>query len=129
MKITVSGRTLTVCETVKKLNPDLFGVGEFQPAIVQSNQGRALERRPPSNKASRGRVARSGPVLRITLVSYRRRLITDLSDNGRTGYKGLRDAIAAWFGLDDADSTIEWVYAQQTTKGRPGTNVIIESLV
>ena len=38
------------------------------------------------------------------------------SDNLASAFKGLRDAVAAWCGLDDGDKRVTWRYAQE-----PGT--------
>lgn len=35
------------------------------------------------------------------------------SDNLVSAFKGARDEIAAWLGLDDADPGFQWVYAQE----------------
>ncbi len=40
----------------------------------------------------------------------------------------MRDAIARWLGLDDADQVIEWEYSQHKTNGRQGVAVRIEKL-
>jgi len=72
---------------------------------------------------------RDGPVLRVALVSLRRRLVTDATDNLPTGFKGLRDAVAASLGVDDADSRVAWEYRQVQTSGREGTVVVAEWLI
>lgn len=35
------------------------------------------------------------------------------SDNCAAGFKGVRDAIAEWLGVDDGDERITWLYAQR----------------
>ena len=93
----------------------------------ESDGGRALDSQAQTKQADRGRVARGGPVLRVDIISMRRRLITD-SDNLPKGFKHLRDLIARFFDLDDADSVIQWNYAQVRTSGKQGTIVRIELL-
>jgi len=118
---------LKVSESVRRRNPELFGPGAVCPPVVQPHGGGALERKGAPQGPGRGRVARGGPVLRVALISCRRRIVTD-GDNFRTGYKELRDCIARWFGLDDEDGTIVWEYGQHETRGRQETIVRIETL-
>ena len=66
------------------------------------------------------------PVLRITIIRFCHREFD--SDNLAGGYKPLRDAIAAWLGLDDSDRVISWEYGQFLTRGIEGTAVRIERL-
>jgi len=40
------------------------------------------------------------------------------SDNNIAGCKACRDGVALWLGVDDADSRIEWEYAQRRGKPR-----------
>lgn len=49
-------------------------------------------------------------------------------DNLRAGCKAVRDAIAAWFGLDDGERWIVWDYSQLETRGRVGLAVKIEAI-
>lgn len=114
-------------ETVRKLNPELFGVGGLQSQVHQPHPRPALDSQPQTRKASRGRISKSGPVLRVALVSCRRRLIADRS-NFDVGFKQLQDSIARFFDLDDEDGTIAWEYHQVATRGAEGTIVKIEKL-
>lgn len=45
-------------------------------------------------------------------------------DNLRPAFKGLRDTIAHWAGIDDRDKRIAWEYDQ--TLGEPGVEIRIE---
>ena len=45
------------------------------------------------------------------------------TDGLAASFKGVRDEVAAWLGLDDADPRVEWRYAQRKTKG---FHVVIE---
>lgn len=47
----------------------------------------------------------------LTRVSPATRRTDD--DNLRGGLKSVRDSVAAWIGIDDGDSRIEWRYAQE----------------
>ncbi len=125
-EIKVTGRKLAFSESVLRLNPQLFGAGALPAAEPKPNQGRALDAGPSPRQASRGRMASGGsPLLRITLVSCRRRLITDRG-NAVSGWKELQDCIARFFDLDDEDGTIQWEYGQCETQGEQETLVRIE---
>ncbi len=67
----------------------------------------------------------SGPRVRVTLIAYRRRLQD--SDNSIASMKPIRDLIADWLGLDDADNCIAWEYGQHQTRGGEGVAVRVES--
>ena len=71
-------------------------------------------------------MAKDSPVVRVTLISFRRRELDD--DNLVGGFKPMRDAIARWLGLDDSQRIIDWQYGQIETKGRTGTAVKIEQI-
>lgn len=79
-------------------------------------------------REGQGRGSRTNPVVRVHLISFRRvgRPLDD--DNLRAGCKALRDAIAAWLGLDDNEQFIAWEYSQHETRGREGTGVKIEAI-
>jgi hypothetical protein len=71
---------------------------------------------------------RTGPRVRVHLCSYRKpgRPLDD--DNLRGGCKHLRDAVAGWLGLDDAEQFVAWEYSQCETRGALGVAVRIELL-
>lgn len=104
----------------KRLNPHLFGVGAVVTSQHQPHPGRALEQ---NSQRQQGR--KSGVVYRVTLVSYRRRLV-DAHDNLRHGFKPLTDSIAASLNLDDADKRIQWEFGQVKSSGKSGVAVKIE---
>ena len=110
-------------ETIRKLNPQLFGppLGAVVRAIGQRRTQAALESTSAKQQRRRCRV-----VLCVHLLSLRRRIIDD--DNLVAGHKGLRDAIARSLGLDDGDPRIRWEYSQGETRGEQGTIVRIERL-
>jgi hypothetical protein len=51
------------------------------------------------------------PPLAITLTRIASRRLD--SDNLAGSFKAIRDAIAAWLGLDDGDPRLTWSYAQE----------------
>lgn len=55
-----------------------------------------------------------GPVV-VTLTRIAPRELD--SDNLAIGFKSVRDGVADWLGVNDNDSRIEWVYAQE--RGEP----------
>jgi predicted Fe-S protein YdhL (DUF1289 family) len=112
-------------ESFKARNPALFGLGQLPNPVAQSNP--VHEPAPADGRKEKGpfRMAGGGIVLRVTLVSHRRREADD--DNLTAGCKHLRDAIANWFGLDDSQRVIAWQYGQVLTKGREGTSVMVET--
>ena len=120
------GALSNASEAVKRLNPTLFGVGEFQPEIRKQKAEPALDCKPSGRKKGACGVAAHGPFLRITIIGFQRRIFD--SDNFITGCKPLRDAIARWLETDDKDSAIEWNYNQILTKGKCGTAVAIERI-
>ncbi len=115
-------------ERIIKQDPEGFNAGGLRP--LESSQQkpearRALEQKPSLSKTSCQRVATSGPVLRVTLISIRSGILD--SDSLAFGHWPLRDAIARSFELDDEDGTIDWRYNQ--IKGAPeGTIVMVQML-
>lgn len=94
------------------------GEGEGKAGVGIGNRG--------SGRGGAGNGNGGHPGVRVRLVSFRKpgRALDD--DNLRGGCKTLRDSVAAWLGLDDAEQFIAWEYAQCETRGRRGTAVIIE---
>lgn len=52
----------------------------------------------------------------------------DGHDNLRASLKPLVDAIAETLGVADADSRVEWEYAQAESRGEPGVIVTLETV-
>lgn len=48
------------------------------------------------------------------------------TDGLAASFKGVRDQVAEWLGVDDADPRIAWVYAQRKLKSRGNYAVTIE---
>ena len=120
-----------VSDAVRRLNPHLFNLGQAQGGVAQSKRGEALVAPAPAKKTRRRRVAGSGkrpasPVLRITIVRFGAKPLD--GDNLQSACKGIRDAIAKWFGFDDADRFIQWQYGQVESKGDEGLAVKAELL-
>jgi len=67
--------------------------------------------------------------LRVTITSFRRRILDGDNYEGSVGAKSLRDAIANSLGRDDAElKGTQWCYNQVVTKGPKGTLVQIEEI-
>lgn len=57
------------------------------------------------------------PPLPVT-VSLTRESVRAMDTDGlAASFKGVRDEVAKWLGLDDADSRVEWKYQQRKAKG------------
>lgn len=116
-----------VSESVKKLNPALYGhhVDSVLPTKREQGEIPTLDRDLPAKPSRKKRVA-----VCVTLITCRHRLLND--DNNIAALKHLRDCIADSFQLDsadpDGDPRIRWQYAQCETRGETGTIVKIERL-
>lgn len=72
----------------------------------------AIQRR--TTMASLGLYERPALPVRVTL---RRWSVSELDDdNLRSAFKGVRDAIAEWLGVDDRDRNVMWLYTQDKAK-------------
>jgi hypothetical protein len=115
-------RDAKVSEAVRRRNPHLFGVVTVCAQVGKHETVPALVEEPPGHKPRARRVAANKPVIRVSLICFRRRLLDD--DNAITGQKAFRDAIAESLGIDDR--FIQWEYQQFHTQGQPGTAVKID---
>ena len=116
-----------VSDAVKRRNPHLYGpVAGLQYPKRQPTQAPALDKATRRRPGGQGRSDRGHHRPEVTIVSYRRRLITD-ADNLIAGAKPLRDAVARWLGIDDADDNVQWDYRQVQTRSREGTAVMIRT--
>lgn len=110
-----------VSESVKRLNPALFGLGPVPDPKRQQDQrcegqDRQLDKSP------------EGVGFRVTIVSLRKRLV-DAHDNLRTGAKPLVDAITKTLGFaSDDNPRLLWEYQQLQTAGETGCIVKIETV-
>jgi hypothetical protein len=128
----------SVSDETKRLNPHLFGgtpMGGLQAEVTQPTPTQALDRShaeqpagaqsvQPSCSGAKPRKGQHTPQVRVTLVTYRKRIIDD--DNNVGACKQLRDAIAKWINLDDGDPRWCWEYAQVLTRGAEGVAVRLE---
>ncbi len=120
----VKGLPTSISETVRRLNPHLYGGQLLRP--VESSEPKPIPSqvlaRVPSHHKRRKRKER----ICITLVASRRREIDD--DNNVASLKPLRDAIACNLSIDDGDERVRWEYGQLETKGTEGVIVKMEAL-
>lgn len=65
---------------------------------------------------------------RVTLTRLGKRLL-DTGDNLNVSCKSVRDFIAAWIGVDDADGRVTWAYDQRVTKGGYGVEVTVSGVL
>jgi len=65
------------------------------------------------------------PIVQVCILCIRQKRLDD--DNLANGCKSLRDAIAAWIGIDDGDLRIAWEYRQIISKP-VGTIVIVSEI-
>lgn len=121
----VTGRILQISDATRNRNPELFGLAGLRPA-VDAEQAPALVSHTPRKQKGARCLGVGRAVLRVSLVAYRSRRLD--SDNLIAGLKATRDAIARWFGLDDADKYIEWEYGQHWTNSKEGVAVRIDIL-
>ena len=56
------------------------------------------------------------PALPLVVTLTRRAPRTLDTDNLAGGFKAVRDQVASWLGVDDADQRVTWVYAQDRAK-------------
>ncbi len=134
-----------VSDAVRRLNPELFGPApalgavpaqEPKPAPAQTLDRIAAQRQAGAQRVSGGREgehrtrpikARPGGVYAVvTFVRYGKRALDD--DNLAGSCKPIRDAVAAWLGIDDGDPRIRWEYGQVETRGAQGVSVKVECL-
>lgn len=108
-----------------KANPVLGGLETGK----HTQQTRALEpkaqtqrKRSPGSKARRVR-HRPAEVV-VTMVAHIPRYFDD--DNLAGALKPVRDEIADWLGIDDADGRVRWECGQVETQGAVGVMVKVE---
>lgn len=106
-------------ESLKRLNPHLFGIGSKVEVRQQPKPEAALERHVPPKQGGKIRLV-------VSIIGLRRRILDD--DNFTAGNKPLRDAIAATLGIDDGDKRIEFQYGQVKVQGEQVTIVKIDAI-
>lgn len=112
--IKVTGRTLQLSESVRRLNPDLGAVAQPEP---KQPAPRSLEQ--GQQKLQGGKVS-----VVVSLIRFGSRDLD--SDNLAASFKPLRDAIAYTLGVDDGDPRVRWQYGQTETRGEHGALVRVE---
>lgn len=122
-----------VSASVRSLNPQLFGadiphkpgsvgVGRVDPA-QHGQPARALGQGARPQRSRPAGVA-SGSSVVVCLCAHLHGHPLD-TDNLAGAMKPLRDALAAWLGLDDGDPRVHWRYTQVQTAGPEGTTVAV----
>lgn len=104
----------------RKRNPSVGPVEASQPKPAPAP---ALDGQHPKRQRRQKGVA---ACCRVVLVAALRRELD--TDNLQGSLKPLRDQIAQWLGVDDADSRVTWEYGQVLIKGKPGVIVRIEQV-
>lgn len=120
--IKITGRIIEPNETVRKLNPHLFGLGAVATPVRESNSKDALVESPRPQRKRKGCVE-----VIVTICACRPGCLDDDSLTGG-GTKALRDAIAESLGYDDGDARIRFEYGQCQVVGKQGCIVKIERL-
>ncbi len=120
-QVKITGRAITFSESLRRLNPHLFGVAGRMVA----------DKREPRKIATLDKDAQRQPVnevrLAVRIVSFSRRVKDD--DNFAGGCKHLRDAIADSIGIDDGDKRIKFEYQQIESLGPEGTMVLVHAMI
>lgn len=100
-------------------HPSRVGIARVDPGQRTEPAGPLVE----APRTRKGRARRLGklwrgpradPVVVVTMLSCRRRLLDD--DNLAAGFKPLRDAISETLGIDDADPRVKWEPRQIESK-------------
>lgn len=112
---------LSFSETVRKLNPELFGPRKVEAQKPKPTPAPALVGSKPESK-----IGNPGVAFCCHFIAMRHRLLDD--DNNVTSFKPLRDAIAATLGIDDRDKRVTWKCDQCLTAGEEEVLVRIETL-
>jgi hypothetical protein len=93
-------------------------VGSVLSTKPQPNPVPALDQKSKVRRGGTRRVA-----LVITIIRVGKAMLDD--DNLSSSFKGVRDAIAKSFGIDDRDPRVKWEYGQTQTRGPTGSIVKI----
>jgi hypothetical protein len=112
-----------VSEAVRRLNPELFGLGALPAAQPKQVVARPLGSPNEERKKVPRRVGKGSVECVVTMVRYCARLLDD--DNLAGSFKPMRDAIAKYLNVDDADPRVRWECGQVETRGAQGVSVKI----
>lgn len=105
MKRSIRDVPQQVSESVRRLNPHLYGVGKVEACEPKPIVPEALVCRHKKQKRSSG-----GVEIRISFIAMLPRLLDD--DNLAGSLKPLRDEIARDLGIDDGDQSLHFEYGQ-----------------
>jgi hypothetical protein len=99
-----------VSESVRKLNPHLYGLGAVAPTKRERSPVSALD------QGGKQRRKRSGSVvIRVAIISCRHREVD--RDSNIYSLKPIQDAISASLGIDDGDARIRFYFGQVEDPG------------
>lgn len=112
-----------VSEAVRRLNPELFGLGPLPAIVPKPTPARPLGSPNAERKKGPRRVGKGSVECVVTMVRHCARLLDD--DNLAGSFKPLRDAIAKFLQVDDADPRVRWECGQVETRGAQGVCVKI----
>lgn len=128
-----------VSNETKRLNPHLFHGSSMDTSETQEHkcpvektlvrEHAPLQTDPPSiwrrSHPPRRNKAKHTPQITCTMTVFTHKLCDDDNSAGG-GCKALRDAVAAWIGMDDGDPRWRWEYAQVLTRGVEGVVIKID---
>ncbi len=116
--VEINGKFVSAGYAKSHQRQPMVGLVRSEP---QHREIQTLASRPPKQKGCKD----SSVSCHVLIVRHGRKRLDD--DNLIASYKALRDAFALYLGIDDADARIKFQYAQVTTMGATGTNIIITS--
>ena len=100
-------------------------LGRLAPK-AQSQRPGSLDCAPQAQRSCPPRPQDRAQVI-ATLIAFVNNHRSD-NDNSITALKPMRDAVAAELGVDDADPSVRWQYAQAETRGAEGVLVMVEGI-
>lgn len=108
-------------KSFQQRNPDLVGVGEVETQKSKSTPSQTLV-----GGASKHEGGKKGVAIIVSFTAFTKRELDD--DNLIGSIKPLRDVVASFLHIDDADPRIKFEYGQQKTDGEQGVAVKIQRL-
>ena len=116
---------VTPGQWAKSPTPAVGGLGADQ----HRQPARALDKKTPAKRSRQVRRPRvnirdRAPLITVTMTAH---LFTRMDDdNLANALKPLRDELAEWIGVDDADGRVRWEPRQVETRGSQGVAVRVE---
>ena len=92
-----------------------------QPARTLDGQKQAKRRGPARGRS--GNIRDRAPVLTVTMTAHLKTRMD--GDNLANALKPVRDGLADWLGVDDADGRVRWECGQVETRGKIGVCVVL----